>query len=74
MQNYKDDRMNITSAKYKSRSEYDEDGEVTSTSNVAIIATIDGEEFGVPLDPMNTEYAEILKQVEAGDLTIAAAD
>ncbi len=66
--------MNITSAKYKSRSEYDEDGNVTSTSNCAIIATIDGEEYGVPLDPNNSEYAEILKQVADGDITIADAD
>ena len=28
----------------------------------------------VPLDPNNTDYAEILKQVAAGTLTIKAAD
>ena len=28
----------------------------------------------VPLDPNNSEYAEILKQVADGDLTIADAD
>ena len=66
--------MNITSAKYKSRSEYDEDGKVTSTSNCAIIATIDGEDYGVPLDSANVHYAEILKQVDAGTLTIKDAD
>jgi len=66
--------MNITSAKYKSRSEYDENGKVTSTSNCAIIATIDGKEYGVPLDPENTEYAEIQKQVKEGTLTIKDAD
>ena len=74
MQNYKDDRMNITSAKYKSRSEYDEDGKVISTSNCAIIATIDGEDYGVPLDPNNSEYAEIMKQVKEGTLTIKDAE
>ena len=74
MQNYKDDRMNITSAQYKSRSEYNADGEVTSTSNCAIIATINGEDCGVPLDPNNSEYAEILKQVADGTLTIKDAD
>tara|TARA_R110001592_G_scaffold272945_1_gene539806 strand:+ start:1501 stop:1725 length:225 start_codon:yes stop_codon:yes gene_type:complete len=74
VQNYKDDRMNITSAKYKSRSEYDADGKVTSTSNCAIIATIDGEDYGVPLDPNNSEYAEIMKQVTDGTLTIKDAD
>ena len=66
--------MNITSAKYKSRSEYDADGKVTSTSNCAIIATIDGEDYGVPLDPNNSEYAEIMKQVTDGTLTIKDAD
>jgi len=66
--------MNITSAKYKSRSEYDADGKVTSTSNDAIIATIDGKDYGVPLDPANTEYTEIMRQVAAGELTIEDAD
>ncbi len=28
----------------------------------------------VPLDPANTDYAEIMQQVEAGTLTIAPAD
>ena len=28
----------------------------------------------VPIDPENTEYAEIMRQVEAGELTIAPAD
>jgi hypothetical protein len=30
--------------------------------------------MSVPLDPANRHYAEILKQVEAGTLTIADAD
>ena len=42
--------------------------------NGSINATIDGQEMSVPLDPANRHYAEILRQVEAGDLTIAAAD
>ena len=42
--------------------------------NSAINATIDGSKMSVPLDPANRHYAEILRQVEAGDLTIAAAD
>ena len=37
-------------------------------------ASINGQEMFVPLDPANRHYAEILKQVEAGTLTIAAAD
>jgi hypothetical protein len=39
-----------------------------------IKATIDGTEMSVPLDPANRHYAEILRQVEAGTLTIADAD
>jgi len=39
-----------------------------------IIATIDGITMSVPLDPNNRHYAEILKQVADGDLTIADAD
>jgi hypothetical protein len=66
--------MNITSAQYKSIDTYDDEGNVVSTDNCAIIATIDGKEFGVPLDPANRHYAEIMRQVEAGTLTIADAE
>ena len=41
---------------------------------VAVIADIDEVETSVPLDPDNMHYAEILKQVADGDLTIADAD
>ncbi len=57
--------MNITSAQY----EADEDG-----NNLNVKATIDGQVMFVPLDPANRHYAEILKQVEAGTLTIADAE
>ena len=57
--------MNITTAQYQA----DMDG-----NNSCIKATIDGQEVFVPLDPANRHYAEILKQVEAGDLTIQEAD
>jgi hypothetical protein len=40
----------------------------------SITATIDGVTLSVPLDPANRHYAEILRQVEAGTLTIADAD
>jgi len=40
----------------------------------SITATIDGVEMSVPLDPANRHYAEIMRQVEAGDLTIEEAD
>ena len=39
-----------------------------------ISATIDGTVMSVPLDPANRHYAEIMRQVEAVDLTIADAD
>ena len=39
-----------------------------------IKATIDGTEMFVPTDPANTDYAEILKQVNEGTLTIKDAD
>ena len=43
-------------------------------TNSSIRATIDGQELFVPLDPANRHYAEIMRQVEAGTLTIEEAD
>ena len=57
--------MDITLAQYIQ----DEDN-----VNTTIKATIDGTVLFVPLDPNNRHYAEILRQVAAGDLTIADAD
>ena len=57
--------MNITTAQY----EQNEQGD-----NSVVKATIDGIEMFIPLDPANRHYAEILRQVEAGTLTIAEAD
>ena len=45
-----------------------------NTIVTAIWATIDGITMSVPLDPANRHYAEILKQVEAGELTIQDAE
>jgi len=56
--------MNITSAQYIA-----ENGE-----NFSIKAMIDGTEHHVPLSAGNRHYAEILRQVEAGTLTIADAE
>jgi len=39
-----------------------------------ITVTIDGKVSSVPLDPSNRHYAEILKQVAAGTLTIKDAE
>jgi len=57
--------MKITSAKYL----LDMEG-----NNSSVLATIDGEVLYVPLDETNRHYAEIKRQVDAGDITIADAD
>ena len=59
--------MIITSAEYILNEAKDGNGTV-------IKATIDGIEMSVPLDPANRHYDEIMRQVEAGTLTIADAD
>ena len=64
--------MNITSAQYVN--EYDFDGTTVLNSNIHIEAVIDGVTLDVPIDPANRHYAEILRQVEDGTLTIAEAD
>ena len=43
-------------------------------TNLSISATIDGAEVSIPFDPANRHYAEIMRQVAAGTLTIADAD
>lgn len=39
-----------------------------------VIATVEGKEIYVPLTTGNRHYREILRQVEAGELTIQDAD
>ena len=58
--------MNITSAQYVN-------SPMTGQPS-SIKATIDGTEWSVPLAPGNRHYDEIMRQVEAGELTIAEAD
>jgi|TARA_B110000902_G_scaffold260316_1_gene333029 hypothetical protein len=58
--------MIITDAQYKFDS--------LEGVNSSVKVTIDGTEVTVPLDPANRHYAEILKQVADGTLTIADAD
>ena len=58
--------MKIENAKYMT--------EIDSKENIAINATIDGTVWSVPLDPNNRHYAEILKQVKEGTLTIKDAE
>jgi len=57
--------MEITSAQYIKF-----DGEEATT----IKATIDGKISFVPMSNGNMHYAEIMRQVKAGTLTIADAD
>lgn len=58
------ENVNITSAQYNAF-----DGE-----NVSIQVIIEGQEISVPLDPDNRHYAEIMRQVNDGTLTIQDAD
>ena len=59
------DIMKIENAKYN-KNEQDE--------NVSINCVIDEKKTSVPLDPNNRHYAEILKQVKEGTLTIKEAE
>lgn len=63
--------MEIKNAKYQKQ--YDEDMKVTG-DNIGIRADINGESVIIPLDLMNSDYAEILKQVKEGTLTIEDAE
>ena len=58
--------MNITSAQYVNDS--------FTGQPSSIKATIDGTEWSVPLASGNRHYDEIMRQVEAGELTIQEAD
>ena len=59
------EQMTITNAKYVE----DREG-----NRINVKATIDGDEMYVSTDPSNRHYAEIMRQVEAGTLTIADAE
>lgn len=59
--------MNITSAIY-----FTEVGD--ETKNVGILANIDDKVVSVPLIEGNRHYDEIMRQVDAGTLTIEDAD
>jgi hypothetical protein len=56
--------INITSAQYIA----------VEDENSVIKAIIDGKIANIPLDPANRHYAEIMRQVEAGSLTIQPAE
>ena len=57
--------MTITSPQYI----VDLDG----STNISIKATVDSVALMIPLDPDNIHYAEILRQVEAGNLYVQSA-
>lgn len=57
-----ENKMNITSAT--------QDTDELTGEPLSIQATIDGQVMSVPLDLSNRHYAEIMRQVEAGELTI----
>ena len=59
--------MEITQAKYITNPEFPD--EVS-----CIKATIDGVEMFIPINPANRHYAEIMRQVADGTLTIEEAD
>ena len=56
--------INFTSAKYQA----------FEGVNESVQVVINGITMSVPLNPANRHYAEIMRQAEAGDLTIAEAD
>ena len=63
-----ENKMEIKDAQYL------KDQYSSSNENTAIQATIDGIVCSVPLNPNNTDYAEILKQVADGTITIKDAE
>lgn len=60
--------MNIISARRQANDP------LTNEERTELIAVIDGTEMIVPVDPANRHYAEIQRQVEANELTIAEAE
>jgi hypothetical protein len=59
--------MNIIDAQYVFERE-------STTVHDHIVATIDGVKIFIPISEDNRHYKEIMRQVEAGELTIADAD
>jgi len=53
--------MNITSAQYRNDD---------NDNPASIQAQINGKSLSVPLDPANRHYAEIMRQVDAGELVV----
>ena len=66
----------ITNVKFVAQINFDPNAQVkfSNGENIRLLATINGIEKCVPLDPANRDYAEIMRQVEAGTLVIEPAD
>jgi len=59
-------KITITNAKYR---------KTVGTDTIScVVCEIDGQKSYVPIDEGNTHYAEIKRQVDAGELTIEEAD
>jgi hypothetical protein len=58
--------MNITSAQYLS--------DPLNSGNSSIVAVIEGETMWIPLVAGNRHYDEVMRQVNAGTLTIQEAE
>ena len=61
-----DIKKTITNAKYRKT--------VDTDTISCVVCEIDGQKSYVPLDEANTDYIEIKRQVDAGELTIEDAD
>jgi hypothetical protein len=66
----------ITNVKFLAQINFDPNAQVrfSNGENIRLLATINGIEKCVPIDPANSDYSEIMRQVEAGTLTIQPAD
>ena len=62
------EQMNITMARYQA------DGTANEIACICIELDGNGVMLSVPLDPANRHYAEIMRQVEAGEVTIQDAE
>lgn len=69
--------MEVTTAKYIADKDTGDNVSILVTNSTTVETDGEGSPqhtICVPIDPNNSDYAEILKQVADGDLTIADAD
>ena len=67
--------MDIKNAKYYQDVKIDSDGKLINDGvHQGVVANINSVQMWVPMDAANTDYAEIMRQVAAGELTIEEAD